>query len=157
MPGISPEAHALAAIIAWIVVWWIGEPVPIPVSALLGAVLCILAGVADARTVLAPFAEPTIFLFLGSFILARAMSVHGLDRSFAFGIMSMGWIGDRVLAHPFRLRRHLGLHLHVDQQHRHHGHDVPHRPAASSRPWPGCWRKNAAGRSTRPAFASPRA
>jgi sodium-dependent dicarboxylate transporter 2/3/5 len=96
MPGLSPKAHSLAAIIAWIVVWWIGEPVPIPVSALLGAVLSILAGVADAKTVLAPFAAPTIFLFLGSFILARAMSIQGLDRRFAFGIMSMSWIGDRA-------------------------------------------------------------
>jgi sodium-dependent dicarboxylate transporter 2/3/5 len=96
MPGVSPQAHALAAIIAWIVVWWIGEPVPIPVSAVLGSVLCILTGVAGAKTVLAPFAEPTIFLFLGSFILARAMSAHGLDRRFAFAILSMRWIGDRA-------------------------------------------------------------
>jgi sodium-dependent dicarboxylate transporter 2/3/5 len=95
MPGLSAQAHSLAAIIGWVVVWWIGEPVPIPVSAILGAVLCILAGVGDAKTVLAPFAEPTIFLFLGSFILARAMSVHALDRRFAYGIMSMGWIRDR--------------------------------------------------------------
>ncbi len=95
MPGLNAQAHTLAAIIGWVVVWWIGEPVPIPISAILGAVLCILAGVGDARTVLAPFAEPTIFLFLGSFILARAMSVHGLDRRFAYGIMSMGWIRDR--------------------------------------------------------------
>ena len=96
MPGLSTRAHALAAVIGWVVVWWIGEPVPIPVSAILGAVLCILAGVGDARTVLAPFAEPTIFLFLGSFILARSMSVHALDRRFAYGIMAMGWIADRT-------------------------------------------------------------
>ncbi len=96
MPGLSRQAHVLAAVIAWIVVWWIGEPVPIPVSSLLGAVLCILSGVADAKTVLAPFADPTIFLFLGSFVMARAMNVHGLDRRFAFGIMSMSWIGDRA-------------------------------------------------------------
>jgi len=96
MPGLTQQAHSLAAIVAWVVVWWIGEPVPIPVSALLGAVLCVLCGVADAKTVLAPFAEPTIFLFLGSFILARAMSVHGLDRRFAFGILSMGWVGERT-------------------------------------------------------------
>jgi sodium-dependent dicarboxylate transporter 2/3/5 len=96
MPGLDARAHALAAIIGWVVVWWIGEPVPIPVSAIMGAVLCILAGVADGKTVLAPFAEPTIFLFLGSFILARAMSVHALDRRFAYGIMSIGWIGDRT-------------------------------------------------------------
>jgi solute carrier family 13 (sodium-dependent dicarboxylate transporter), member 2/3/5 len=95
MPGLSAQAHTLAAIISWVVVWWIGEPVPIPVSAVIGAVLCVLAGVGDAKTVLAPFAEPTIFLFLGSFILARAMSVHALDRRFAYGILSMGWIRDR--------------------------------------------------------------
>jgi sodium-dependent dicarboxylate transporter 2/3/5 len=95
MPGLSAQAHTLAAIISWVVIWWIGEPVPIPISAIFGAVLCVLAGVADAKTVLTPFAEPTIFLFLGSFILARAMSVHALDRRFAYGIMSMGWIGDR--------------------------------------------------------------
>jgi len=96
MPGLSPRAHTLAAVIGWVVVWWIGEPVPIPVSAIFGAVLCILAGVGDAKTVLAPFAEPTIFLFLGSFILARAMSVHALDRRLAYSIMSMGWIADRT-------------------------------------------------------------
>jgi sodium-dependent dicarboxylate transporter 2/3/5 len=95
MPGLGSQAHTLAAIISWVVVWWIGEPVPISVSAILGAVLCVLAGVGDAKTVLAPFAEPTIFLFLGSFILARAMSVHALDRRFAYGIMSMDWIRDR--------------------------------------------------------------
>ena len=95
-PGLDPRAHSLAAIITWIVVWWIGEPVPIPVSALLGAFLCILAGVADAKTVLAPFAEPTIYLFLGSFVLARAMTVHGLDRRFAYSILSLRWIGDRA-------------------------------------------------------------
>jgi sodium-dependent dicarboxylate transporter 2/3/5 len=95
MPGLSTQAHTLAAIISWVVVWWIGEPVPLPVSAIFGAVLCVLAGVGDVKTVLAPFAEPTIFLFLGSFILARAMSVHALDRRFAYGIMSMGCIRDR--------------------------------------------------------------
>jgi len=89
MPGLSSQAHTLAAIISWVVVWWIGEPVPIPVSAILGAVLCVLTGVGDAKTVLAPFAEPTIFLFLGSFVLARAMSVHALDRRFAYGILSL--------------------------------------------------------------------
>lgn len=96
MPGLDPRAHSLAAIISWIVVWWVGEPVPIPVSALLGAVLCVLAGVGDAKTVLAPFAEPTIFLFLGSFMLARAMSAHGLDRRFAFAILSLRWVGERA-------------------------------------------------------------
>lgn len=94
MPGLTPKAHTLAAIIGWIVVWWITEPIPIPMSALLGAVLCVLFQVANARVAFAPFADPTIYLFLGSFILAEAMAVHGLDKRFAYGIMSLKWVGN---------------------------------------------------------------
>jgi sodium-dependent dicarboxylate transporter 2/3/5 len=94
MPGLSPQAHVLAAILGWIVTWWVTEPIPIPMSALMGAVLCVLFGVADARKALGPFADPTIFLFVGSFILAEAMAVHGLDKRIAYGIMSLKWVGN---------------------------------------------------------------
>jgi sodium-dependent dicarboxylate transporter 2/3/5 len=94
IPSLSYHAHTLTAIIGWIVIWWITEPIPIPVSAVFGAVLCVITGVGDVRQVFAPFADPIIFLFLGSFILAKAMSVHSLDRRFAYGIMSIGWVGN---------------------------------------------------------------
>jgi sodium-dependent dicarboxylate transporter 2/3/5 len=57
-------------------------------------VLCVLFGVATPAKALGPFAEPTIFLFLGSFILAEAMAAHGLDKRFAYGIMSLKWVGN---------------------------------------------------------------
>ena len=94
MPGLSPKAHALAAVIGWIVTWWVTEPIPIPMSALIGAVLCVLFDVADARKAFAPFADPTIYLFLGSFILAEGMAAHGLDKRFAYGIMSLRLVGN---------------------------------------------------------------
>ena len=53
LPGLTREAHTLAAVIAWVVVWWIGEPVPLPVTALWGAVLCVLTGVAPAKAAFA--------------------------------------------------------------------------------------------------------
>lgn len=93
MPGLSAEAHRLAAIIAWVVIWWITEPIPIPMTAMIGAVLCVLFGVAPAKAVFAPFADPTIYLFLGSFILAEGMAVHRLDKRFAYGLMSIRWVG----------------------------------------------------------------
>jgi hypothetical protein len=34
-----------------------------------------------------------LFLFIGSFIIAEAMLVHGLDRRFAFNILSLRWVG----------------------------------------------------------------
>src|SRR5512144_802167 len=60
MPGISAKAHVLAAILGWVGVWWVTEPIPIPMSALVGALLCVLFDVAPARTAFAPFADPTI-------------------------------------------------------------------------------------------------
>jgi solute carrier family 13 (sodium-dependent dicarboxylate transporter), member 2/3/5 len=93
MPSLQPKAHILAAIIGWIATWWITEPIPIPMSALLGAALCVLFGIAGAKQVFAPFADPIIQLFLGSFILAEAMALHRLDKRFAYGIMSLKWVG----------------------------------------------------------------
>ncbi len=93
MHSLSREAHMLAAVIGWVVIWWITEPVPIPITALFGASLCVILGVAGAKTVFAPFADPIIFLFLGSFMLAKSMSVHKLDKRIAFGIISHRWVG----------------------------------------------------------------
>lgn len=93
MPSLNQEAHMLTVIIGLVVIWWITEPVPIPVTAVFGAVMCVVLGVANAKTVFAPFADPIIFLFLGSFILAKAMSVHKLDRRIAYNIMSIQWVG----------------------------------------------------------------
>jgi sodium-dependent dicarboxylate transporter 2/3/5 len=78
-----------------VVVWWITEAVPLPVTAVLGAVLCVLLDVANAKTAFAAFADPMIFLFMGSFILAEAMSFHRLDKRFAYRIMSLRWVGNR--------------------------------------------------------------
>jgi solute carrier family 13 (sodium-dependent dicarboxylate transporter), member 2/3/5 len=94
MPSLAPSAHRLAAVLGWVVTWWVTEPIPIPITALIGALLCVVSGIAPAKAVFAPFADPIIFLFLGSFILAEAMAVHGLDRRFAFKILTLKWVGN---------------------------------------------------------------
>jgi sodium-dependent dicarboxylate transporter 2/3/5 len=96
MPSLSPKAHTLAAILIWTVVWWICEPIPLAMSALFSSVLCVVFDVADAKTVFASYADPIIYLFLGSFMLAEAMAIHGLDKRFAYGIMSMKFVGNRT-------------------------------------------------------------
>jgi sodium-dependent dicarboxylate transporter 2/3/5 len=77
--GHPPEARRLLAIMALTIAWWITEAIPLPATALLSSALVIAAGVAPARVVLAPYADPIIFLFLGSFLLAEAVSRYGLD------------------------------------------------------------------------------
>ena len=92
---LSPHGRRLSAILAATAVLWMTETLPLPVTAVLSACLCVLLGVADAQRVFAPFANPMIFLFLGSFILARAMHIHQLDRRIALGFLSLDFIGGR--------------------------------------------------------------
>ena len=75
------------------VILWITEALPLAVTALIGPVLAIVLQVAPARAVFAPFADPIIFLFIGSFMLAEAMFAHGLDRRIAFGALSSRAVG----------------------------------------------------------------
>jgi sodium-dependent dicarboxylate transporter 2/3/5 len=93
MPGLSVEAHRLHALMGFVVVYWVTEAIPLPATALAGPILAILLRIGPPRQVLAPFADPIIFLFMGGFMLAEAMKAHGLDRSIAFRALSMRWIG----------------------------------------------------------------
>jgi sodium-dependent dicarboxylate transporter 2/3/5 len=83
------EGNRMSAVLACVLVLWLTESIPLPVTAILGACLCVGLGVADVRTVLAPFADPIIFLFIGGFIIARAMMIHRLDCRFALAILSL--------------------------------------------------------------------
>ncbi|MFO0984916.1 MAG: DASS family sodium-coupled anion symporter [Planctomycetota bacterium] len=95
LPSLGKEAHRLAAVIAAVVILWISEALPMPLTALLGASACVVLRVAPAKEVFAPFANPLMFLFIGSFMLARALFVHQLDRRFAFAVLSIRWVGAR--------------------------------------------------------------
>ena len=101
----NPEAHKLLAIVTFVAFWWICEPVPIPVTSLLGPTLCVIFGVVPVKDAFANFASPMIFLFMGGFLIAKGMMVNGLDKRIAYGIMSMKWVGDS----PRRIFLAIGL------------------------------------------------
>jgi solute carrier family 13 (sodium-dependent dicarboxylate transporter), member 2/3/5 len=90
---VPAPAHRLSAILALMVVLWVTEALPLAVTALIGPVLVIVLQVAPARSAFAPFADPIIFLFIGSFMIAEAMFVHGLDRRLAYGALSSRLVG----------------------------------------------------------------
>jgi sodium-dependent dicarboxylate transporter 2/3/5 len=93
--------HRLAAILAFVVVWWVTEAIPIPMTALLGVVLCALLeatppppeGDSSVDVVFGLFTDDTVMLFIGSFIIAQAMVVHGLHRRLAYRVLSLSWVG----------------------------------------------------------------
>jgi len=103
--SLTPEGHRLAAIMALVIVFWVTEVLPLAVTALLGPTLVILLQVAPAGLTFRPFASPTIFLFIGSFILAQALFVHRVNERIAYGVLSLRIIG----AHPTRILIAYGL------------------------------------------------
>ena len=103
--GLTPEGHKLLAIMTLVALWWITEPVPIPVTSLIGPTLCVVFDVVKMKEAFAAFANPMIFLFMGGFMIAKAMMVNGVDKRIAYGIMSMKWVGDN----PRRIFLAIGL------------------------------------------------
>jgi len=105
--------HRLAAILAFVVVWWVTEAIPIPMTALVGVVLCALLEATppppeddtSVDVVFALFTDDTVTLFIGSFIIAQAMVVHGHHRRLAFWVLSLSWVGGNT----FRIILAFGL------------------------------------------------
>ena len=93
--GLSPEQHRLAAVLALVITLWVTEALPLAVTALLGPTLAVILQVAPVRVTFAPFANPLIFLFIGSFILAQALFVHRVNERIAYTVLSWKFIGAR--------------------------------------------------------------
>lgn len=90
--GLDWPQRALAAVFMLVMIWWITEALPLAATAVFAILLCVFLGVGDEDTVLGAFGNDTIFTFLGGFIIARAMTVHGLDRRIALRVLSIPWV-----------------------------------------------------------------
>jgi len=98
------KQQGLAGVLGLVVTWWITEAIPIPTTGVVGLCLCVILNVASADDVFGSVFDSTILLFIGSFIIAEAMLVHGLDRRFAFTILALRWVGNsthRIIAFGF--------------------------------------------------------
>ncbi|HMA15950.1 MAG: SLC13 family permease [Bacteroidota bacterium] len=95
--GLEPAAWSVAAVTLLMVVWWITEALPVAATALVPIVAFPLLGVAGIGAATAPYAHPLIFLFLGGFLLAKAIERCNLHRRTALTIL--GAVG----AAPHRL------------------------------------------------------
>jgi solute carrier family 13 (sodium-dependent dicarboxylate transporter), member 2/3/5 len=76
---LESNQQTLAAILAFTIVYWLSEAIPIPATAVLALALCVLFNVpglglnaedAPGDVVYGAFASDTIFLFIGAFIIA---------------------------------------------------------------------------------------
>ena len=65
-------------IFLWAVVWWVTEPVPIPVTSFFVLALLVVCGVLPVERAFAYWANWVNIFLIGAFIIAHAVAVHGL-------------------------------------------------------------------------------
>lgn len=83
-PG-KPEVTRMAALAVWMAIWWLGEAVPLAVTALLPLAAGPLLGLMSAKELGQLYLDQTSFLFIGSFVVALAMERVGLHERLALG------------------------------------------------------------------------
>ncbi len=94
----SPEAWRVAAVGLWMAIWWATEAIPVPVTALLPLVIFDPLGIMSIRDAAAPYANPTIYLYLGGFVMALALERWNLHRRIALAIIdNTGTDGRRLI------------------------------------------------------------
>jgi solute carrier family 13 (sodium-dependent dicarboxylate transporter), member 2/3/5 len=85
----SVAVAAVSCITLICVVWWVFEPLPIPVTSLLPLALLPLAGVLTPTEVAQAYGSPLILLLLGGFLLSKAMEHSGAHRRLALGMVNL--------------------------------------------------------------------
>jgi sodium-dependent dicarboxylate transporter 2/3/5 len=95
---ISPGANKVLGVAAWMIVWWITEAAPIPITALLPLILFPFLGVMKMSEAAAPYANPIIFLFMGGFMIALGLEKHRLHERIALNLIRItGTSGNGII------------------------------------------------------------
>jgi len=85
--GLSQTGWWIAGIGLWMAIWWMTEALPLAVTALLPLIAFPFLGLRSIEATAPAYAHPLIFLFLGGFLLARALHAWELDRRIALTVL----------------------------------------------------------------------
>jgi sodium-dependent dicarboxylate transporter 2/3/5 len=85
--GVSPEGHKMAAVVMLMALWWIGEAVPLAVTALMPLILFPLLGIMSSKEVSPNYTDHLVFLFMGGFMIALAMEKWDFHKRIALVII----------------------------------------------------------------------
>ena len=91
LEGQGWERHtALTAGITWLTaLWWVFEPIPIPITSLVPIALFPLTGILTPKDIAEAYGSPLILLLLGGFILSQALAKNNAHKRLAFYVVNL--------------------------------------------------------------------
>ncbi|HIW91695.1 MAG TPA: SLC13 family permease [Candidatus Corynebacterium avicola] len=87
--SLSHEGKSVAAIATLMGVWWVSEALPLGVASLVPIIGFPLLGALPESDASMAYANPSVFLFLGGFLLALGVQTSGLDERIAITTISL--------------------------------------------------------------------
>lgn len=91
----------MVAAMCWVFLWWVTEAVPLAITALVPLFLLPFLEIETASKVSKSYVNDTVFLILGSFILAAAVRYHNLHKRMAIRTVLLFGRDPRLLLFGF--------------------------------------------------------
>ena len=85
--GWNTQACWTGAIVTLCVIWWIFEPIPIPVTSIIPLAVFPLAGVLTKEDIAKAYGDDMILLMLGGFMISAALAHSGAHHRLAVGLI----------------------------------------------------------------------
>ncbi|MDJ0630723.1 MAG: DASS family sodium-coupled anion symporter [Rhodobacter sp.] len=93
--GLSDEAWRALGLAAAMALWWLTEALPLAATALLPLAAAPIFGIGTLEDVARSYSNPLIILFLGGFLIAKAIERSGLHRRLAGTLLGLAGTSPR--------------------------------------------------------------
>ena len=94
--GLSYEGRIALATFVCVIVWWMTQPMPWAVAAMLPFLVFPAAGVMNIADTMRLYGQPIFFWILGTVLMGYAIEKHGLAYRFAIAFLALRGIGGRM-------------------------------------------------------------
>jgi sodium-dependent dicarboxylate transporter 2/3/5 len=94
--ALSYEGRVTLATFVCVIVWWITQPLPWAVSAMLPFLVFPAAGVMDIAATVRLYGQPIFFWIMGTVLMGYAIEKHGLAQRIALGFLALPGVGRKA-------------------------------------------------------------
>ncbi len=101
--GLPRDGLVAAGLLAWMALWWASEAAPIAATSLLPLIILPVAGILTPAQAAAPYADPTVLLLLGGFIIAIGIEKWNLHRRIALSVLMVSGARLKLIVAAFML------------------------------------------------------
>ena len=90
------QGRVALATFACVIAWWIAQPIPWAVAAMLPFVVFPAAGVMDIAATMRLYGQPIFFWIMGTVLMGYAIEKHGLARRIALVFLALPGVGSKA-------------------------------------------------------------